>query len=83
MSIKFGTCTINEYFNIANVDFYDAILGTPFLWHHGIVLDFKYQGKILIGNEVIPINFKVVKPEKEEWKRPPRLAAARAMARNT
>jgi hypothetical protein len=82
-SIKFGTHTINKYFDVANVNFYDAILGTPFLRRPSMVLDFKDQGKILIRNEVIPINFKVVKPEKEERKRPPRLATARATARNT
>jgi hypothetical protein len=65
-SIKIGTRTTDEYFDVANIDFYDAILGMPFLRRHGIVLDFKDQGKILIGNEAIPINFKVVKPEKEE-----------------
>jgi hypothetical protein len=68
MSIKFGTHTTSEYFDIAKVDFYDAILGMPFLWHHGIILDFKDQGKILIGNEVIPTNLEVVQPEKEEQK---------------
>jgi hypothetical protein len=82
-SIKFSTRTTDEYFDVANVDFYDAILGIPFLRRHGIVLDFKDQDKILIGNEVIPMNFEVVKPKKEERKHPPRLAAAKAMARNS
>jgi hypothetical protein len=36
----------------------------------------------LIGNEVIPTNFEVVKPEKEERKHPPRLAAVKATARS-
>jgi hypothetical protein len=30
-SIKFGEFISNEYFDITNVDYYDVILGTPFL----------------------------------------------------
>jgi hypothetical protein len=60
-SITFGTRTVNEYFDVANVDFYDTILGTPFLRWHGILLDFRDQGKPLIGNELIPTNLEVSK----------------------
>ncbi|KIJ28191.1 hypothetical protein M422DRAFT_89014, partial [Sphaerobolus stellatus SS14] len=31
----------DEYFNITNVNYYDVILGTPFLCGFGILLDFK------------------------------------------
>ena len=55
-TIKFGRETIEEYFDIANVEHYDAILGTPFLRKMGIVLDFKGPGTIRMGNEVIPID---------------------------
>ena len=60
--INYGTCaTINighkvveEYFDITNVEHYDAILGTLFLRKMGIVLDFRSPGMARIGNEVIP-----------------------------
>ena len=39
--VKLGNEKHDEYFDIANVDFCDTILGTPFLHHHGIQLDFK------------------------------------------
>ena len=31
---------MKEYFNIVNIDYYDAILGTPFLRKHEVVIDF-------------------------------------------
>ena len=37
-----------------NVEYYDAILGTPFLRKIGIILDFTGPGKIRMGDEIIP-----------------------------
>ena len=39
VTIKVGHKVVEEYFDIANVEHYDAILGTPFLRKMGIVLD--------------------------------------------
>ena len=39
-TIKIGCKVVEEYFDIANVEHYDVILGTPFLRKMGIVLDF-------------------------------------------
>ena len=55
MTIKFGQQEVKEYFDIANVEYYDAILSMPFLRKMGIVLDFSGPGWIKIGNETIPI----------------------------
>ena len=54
MTIKIGCKIVKEYFDIANVEHYDVILGTPFLRKMGIVLDFRSPGIIWIGNKVIP-----------------------------
>ena len=54
MTIKFGQWNIKEYFNITNVEYYDAILGTPFLRKMGVILDFTGPGEIKMGNEIIP-----------------------------
>ena len=54
MTIKIGCKVVEEYFDIANVEHYDVILGTPFLRKMGIVLDFRSPGMARIGNEVIP-----------------------------
>ena len=54
MTIKIGHKVVKEYFNITNVEHYDAILGTPFLRKMGIVLDSRSPGMAWIGNEVIP-----------------------------
>ena len=53
-TIKIGCKAVEEYFNIANVEHYDVILGTPFLRKMGIVLDFRSPAMAQIGNEVIP-----------------------------
>ena len=52
VTIKIGRKVVEEYFDIANVEHYDAILGTPFLRKMGIVLDFRSPGMAQIGNEV-------------------------------
>ena len=54
MTIKIGRKVVEEYFDIANIEHYDAILGTPFLRKMGIVLNFRSPGMAQIGNEVIP-----------------------------
>ena len=53
-TIKIGCKVVKEYFDIANVEHYNAILGTPFLRKMGIVLDFRSPGMARIGNKVIP-----------------------------
>ena len=54
MTIKIGRKIVEEYFNIANVEHYNVILGTPFLRKMGIVPDFRSPGMAWIGNKVIP-----------------------------
>ena len=54
VTIKIGCKVVEEYFDIMNVEHYDAILGTPFLRKMGIVLDFRSPGMARIGNKVIP-----------------------------
>jgi hypothetical protein len=39
----------DEYFDVANVDYYDVILGTPFLRRFQVKLDFTGNGEIIIG----------------------------------
>ena len=53
-TIKIGRKVVKEYFDITNVEHYNAILGTPFLRKMGIVLDFRSPGMAKIGNKVIP-----------------------------
>jgi hypothetical protein len=52
--LKFGVNVSDEYFDITNVDYYDIILGTPFLMKWGISLDFSSQGGIKIERQLIP-----------------------------
>ena len=54
VTIKIGRKVVEEYFDIANIEHYDMILGTPFPRKMGIVLDFRSPGMAWIGNEVIP-----------------------------
>ena len=39
-TIKYKGRELKEYFNIINIDYYDAILGTPFLRTHKVIIDF-------------------------------------------
>ena len=41
VTMKLGHKVVEEYFDIANVEHYNVILGTPFLRKMGIVLDFR------------------------------------------
>jgi hypothetical protein len=54
-TIRFGRKTYDEYFDVANIEYYNAILGTPFLRKLGITLDFTSPGAVRIGNESVPI----------------------------
>ena len=40
VTIKYEGRESKEYFNIINIDSYDAILGTPFLRKHKVIIDF-------------------------------------------
>jgi hypothetical protein len=51
--IKYGHINVNHYFDIVNIDRYDAILGTVFMRNHRIILDFKWN-KIGHGQKVLP-----------------------------
>ena len=55
-SIAFGPKHVNEYFNVANTDHYNVILGTPFLRRLGITLDFSGQGAICLGTHEVSRN---------------------------
>jgi hypothetical protein len=43
--IKFGDRDIEEYFDIMNIEYYDAILGTPFLRRMGLAWTLMAQAK--------------------------------------
>jgi hypothetical protein len=42
--------TSEEYFDVANIDYYDVIIGVPFLRRYQISLDFA-NGEIKVGNQ--------------------------------
>ncbi len=53
-SIEFTSIDVNTYLDIANLDKYDTILGTPFMRKHGISLDFETQEIVIRGTLRIP-----------------------------
>ena len=55
-TITFGNAHVEEYFDIANIDYYNVILGTPFLRRLNITLDFTSPGVIHMGTTVVPRN---------------------------
>jgi hypothetical protein len=54
-TMRFGRKIYDEYFDVANIEYYDVILGTPFLRKLGITLDFTSPGAVGIGNKIVPI----------------------------
>ena len=42
-----------EYFDIINIDYYDAILGTPFLRKHEVIIDF-INNCLRIKDKIVP-----------------------------
>ena len=55
-SIAFGPKHVDEYFDIANIDHYNVILGTPFLRRLSITLDFSGQGAVWLGTHEVSRN---------------------------
>ena len=51
--IEFGPVHASTYFDIANIDGYDAILGTPFLWEHGISPIYDDNGWVMKSGKLI------------------------------
>ena len=54
MKTSYGGIVDNVYFDIVNIDRYDAIVGMHYMCKHGIVLDFK-KGQVLIWGKPAPI----------------------------
>ncbi|KAF9255110.1 hypothetical protein L218DRAFT_810614, partial [Marasmius fiardii PR-910] len=53
ISLLKETVKHRDYFDIANVNRYDAVVGTVFMRRHGIILDFK-ENVIKMNNSVVP-----------------------------
>ena len=54
IGLEFASITNDTYLDVANLDKYDSILGTPFLRKHGISLDFENQEIVIRGKLRIP-----------------------------
>ena len=50
---SFGSIDSKEYFDVANIDRYDLILGTPWMHKHGVLLDFANR-VIRVGEKTYP-----------------------------
>ncbi|KIJ32276.1 hypothetical protein M422DRAFT_265942 [Sphaerobolus stellatus SS14] len=59
--ILLGKEKYDEYFDIANVNYYDIILGTPFLRRFEILLDFK-NNCVQMGKLIFPNRFGSITP---------------------
>ena len=51
--VEFGPIKAKVYFDIANIEGYDAILGTPFLWEYGVSPIYDDNGWVMRGGKRI------------------------------
>ena len=59
-TIKCKGKELKEYFNIINIDYYDSILGTPFLRKHEVIIDFV--------NNCLKVKDKIIRNQANEYK---------------
>ena len=59
-TIKYEGRELKEYFDIINIDYYDAILGTPFLRKHEVMINFV--------NNCLRLKDKIVRNQANEYK---------------
>ena len=59
-TIKYNGKELKEYFDIINIDYYDAILGTPFLRKHKVMINFI--------NNCLRIKDKIIHNQANEYK---------------
>ena len=59
-TINLGGQDIEEHFDITNVEYYDTILGVPFLKKLGIALEFGNPNPITIKGKEVPTNQEMV-----------------------
>ena len=59
-TIKYEGRELKEYFDIINIDYYDAILGTPFLRKHEVIIDFM--------NNCLRLKDKIIRNQANEYK---------------
>ena len=59
-TIKYEGRESKEYQNIINIDYYDAILGTPFLRKHEVIIDFV--------NNCLKVKDKIIRNQANEYK---------------
>jgi hypothetical protein len=74
--IEVGPVTWPMYFDIANIERYDVILGTPFMKQHRVALDFT-NNEVVIGSHKLPDLFWADAPA--TTKRPPMAAKHKAI----
>ena len=60
VTIKYEGRESKEYFNIINIDYYDAILGMEFLRKHEVIIDFV--------NNCLRLKDKIVRNQANEYK---------------
>ena len=60
MTIKYEGRELKEYFDIINIDYYDAILGTPFLIKQEVIIDFL--------NNCLRLKDKIVRNQANKYK---------------
>jgi hypothetical protein len=64
--LNLGGLEETRYFDIANIDQFDMILGTPFLWTNGVSLVFEGDGAILHKGQKLDVPIGIIYATKDE-----------------
>jgi hypothetical protein len=54
--VKFGSLSSEEYFDVVNLDRFDAIMGTKYMRKHGISLDFEHNVIRIKGQKALTLS---------------------------
>ena len=69
--VTMGHIKTSNYFDLVNLDRHDVVLGTPFLWTHGIHIGFEGSGILLQNGRRIDASYAIVEdrsPQKNAQK---------------
>ena len=64
--LEIGPIKVKNYFDLVNLDHHDVVLGTPFLWAHGLTVVFEEDGYLIHKGRRLSIPNVIKKPRRPD-----------------